>query len=34
MSARNVTDLKEVGGWGWNPRPADYEEPGLALQAR
>jgi hypothetical protein len=22
------------GGWGSNPRPADYEKYGLALQAR
>ena len=26
--------VSEWGGWGSNPRPADYEKPGPTLQVR
>jgi hypothetical protein len=35
-SSHNITVVKPRwwGGWGSNPRPADYEEPGLTLRVR
>src|SRR5580658_1596440 len=36
LASRNFSDLYSAritwGGWGSNPRPADYEKPGLTLR--
>src|SRR5580658_10316904 len=38
LASRNFSDLYSAritwGGWGSNPRPADYEKPGPVLRVR
>jgi len=38
LASRTISNVIQVtlqwGGWGSNPRPADYEKPGPALRVR